>query len=311
MGLFRMIPGQTLRNATHRMANAVKDAFFPTRCLACKNFFHTGQHKNNAFKSASFGLKRLIPLSGLIEKTPSLAAQSAIGPDFTREIFEILMSPYLCPGCLTGFIPIESPKCSKCGLMFKSRQGEDHVCGECLDSPKKFGIARSLGVYEQILMKAIHCMKYNGKIQLARPFAMLLFTVFLGIWDKNSIDLIVPVPLHKKKLRARGFNSTFLLIRDWERISEKLNFESPAIPFDKDVLIRRRWTKSQTALDRKTRLINIKNAFGIKGSAKIKDKRILLVDDVYTTGATANECSRTLLNAGAGHVDVLTLARAM
>lgn len=306
-----MITRQSIRNAAHRIAKSVKDALFPTRCLACTNFFHTGQHQNDTYNTASLGAKRLITSLGLTEKTSSLTARSVICPDNAREIFEILMAPFLCPSCLTGFIPIESPKCSRCGIMFKSRQGADHVCGECLDSPKKFGIARSLGVYEQILMKAIHCLKYNGKVQLAYPFGMLLFAVFIRIWDKNSIDLIVPVPLHKKKLRARGFNPSFLFIRDWGRIVEKLNFEFPAIPIDKDVLIRRRWTDPQTALGRKTRLINIKNAFSIKDSSKITGKRILLVDDVYTTGATANECSRALLNGGAGHVDVLTLARAM
>ncbi len=195
--------------------------------------------------------------------------------------------------------------------MFKSRQGEDRVCGECLHSPKSFGIARSLGVYEQILMRAIHCLKYNGKIQLAPPFGMLLFAEFVRIWGKNSIDLIVPVPLHIKKLRARGFNPSFLFIKGWARIAETLDFEFPMIPVDKDVLIRRRWTDPQTALDRKTRLANIKNAFSIKDSLKITGKRILLVDDVYTTGATVNECSKVLLSGGAGRVDVFTLARAM
>jgi len=195
--------------------------------------------------------------------------------------------------------------------MFKSRQGSDHVCGECLDSPKKFGIARSLGAYEKILMRAIHCLKYGGKVQLAHPFGMLLFSTFIRIWDTNRIDVIVPVPLHRKKLKSRGFNPSFLIVRNWTRISEMLNFDGPGIPVARDVLIRRRWTDPQTALDRKTRLANIKNAFSIKDSFEITGKRILLVDDVYTTGATANECCRTLLSGGAEHVDVLTLARAM
>jgi ComF family protein len=195
--------------------------------------------------------------------------------------------------------------------MFKSRQGEDHVCGECLESPKRFEIARSVGIYENTLMDAIHCFKYKGKIQLARPFGILLFASFINYWNANSIDLIVPVPLHRKKLKTRGFNPSFLLVRGWELFVDELSIEMPKIPVVRDVLTKIKWTEPQTGLMRKKRLANVKNAFGIQGSSKIAGKRILLVDDVYTTGATANECSKALLRGGAGRVDVLTLARAM
>ncbi|MEE8552373.1 MAG: ComF family protein [Desulfobacterales bacterium] len=226
-------------------------------------------------------------------------------------IFEMLLAPFLCPACLTGFLPVESPMCSRCGVVFKSREGEDHVCGECLDSPMRFGIARSPGIYEQTLMAAIHCFKYRGKIQLARPFGMLLFTAFISFWEKNSVDLIIPVPLHVKKFRMRGFNPSFLLVRDWATIAAMLNDELPDIPVARDVLERRTWTEPQTGLGRKKRLENVKNAFSINDHSKIAGKRVLLVDDVFTTGATANECAKVLLNGGVGHVDVLTLARAM
>jgi ComF family protein len=201
--------------------------------------------------------------------------------------------------------------CSECGVVFKSREGEDHVCGECLDSPKRFGIARSPGIYEQTLMAAIHGFKYRGKIQLARPFGMLLFTAFISFWEKNSVDLIIPVPLHVKKFRMRGFNPSFLLVRDWATIAAMLNDELPDIPVARDVLERRRWTEPQTGLGRKKRLTNVKNAFSVNDHSIIAGKRILLVDDVFTTGATANECAKVLLKGGAEHVDVLTLARAM
>jgi ComF family protein len=126
-----------------------------------------------------------------------------------------------------------------------------------------------------------------------------------------NIDLIVPVPLHPKKLRMRGFNPSFLMVKDWVCIAEFLNVRLPDMPVDTNVLARRRWTEPQTGLGRKERLANVKNAFNIIDRSKITGRKILIVDDVYTTGATANECAKVLLEGGAGHVDVLTLARAV
>ena len=140
---------------------------------------------------------------------------------------------------------------------------------------------------------------------------MLLFSAFINFWGINSIDIIVPVPLHIKRFRKRGFNQAYLLVRDWKQIAENLNLGLSNIRIDTNVLIKSRRTDPQTGLDRKKRMTNIKNAFSIRDQAIIKNKRILLVDDVYTTGATANECAKALLRGNAEYVDVLTLARAM
>ncbi len=298
-------------NILIRAAKSVNEAFFPTRCLVCESFFHHGQPQNDDVKTCPAG-------ANISNISPKLFAKNVLATSNedsylgnSTTIFEMLLAPFLCPACLTGFLPVESPMCSRCGVVFKSREGEDHVCGECLDSPKRFGIARSPGIYEQTLMAAIHCFKYRGKIQLARPFGMLLFTAFISFWEKNSVDLIIPVPLHVKKFRMRGFNPSFLLVRDWATIAEMLNDELPDIPVARDVLERRRWTEPQTGLGSKKRLTNVMNAFSINDLSKIVGKRVLLVDDVFTTGATANECAKVLLKGGAEHVDVLTLARAM
>ena len=146
---------------------------------------------------------------------------------------------------------------------------------------------------------------------LGQTLGVLLFMTFWRHWDKGKINLIVPVPLHKRKLRSRGFNPSFLFVKEWAFISKALYEALPVIPVVDDILIRKKWTEPQTGLGRKERLHNIKNAFGVIDSSKVKGKKILLVDDVYTTGATANECSKVLLIAGAKRVDVLTLARAM
>ena len=303
-------PNALLQNMLIRIANTFKRALFPTRCLVCGFFFHSAPPKICDLELGAMDADRSNIAQEFIEKPVVTSANDNYYSDNIHKVFEILMSPFLCPACASGFLPVESPRCSRCGMVFKSRQGEDHVCGECVDSPKRFQIARSAGIYKDTLMAVIHCFKYKGKTQLARPLGALLFTAFINFWDKMSMDLIVPVPLHVNKMRIRGFNPAFLLVKDWVRIAECLHVELPDIPIDINALERRRWTEPQTGLGRKERLANIKNAFHIRNGSKITGKRILLVDDVYTTGATVNECTKVLLKGGAGHVDVLTLARA-
>ena len=127
----------------------------------------------------------------------------------------------------------------------------------------------------------------------------------------DSIDVVIPIPLHLARFRQRGFNQTYLLVRNWQTIARQISFDLGNLQIDRDVLSRTVPTPPQTGLDRRQRAANIKNAFELADRAKIADKRILLVDDVYTTGATVNECARLLLAHGAAHVDVLSLARAV
>lgn len=302
-------------NLWTRITGAVKEAVFPTRCLVCGSFFKTLAQHDRRLKTylqvlTGRGCGSFFP-EGFFHQINLTAGYSENGLDTDVGIFVTLMAPFLCTNCSGTFWSVESPICSTCGIVFQSRQGEDHHCGECLDVPQKYGMARSAGVYSNALMSVIHCLKYKGKIQLARPLGVLLFIVFNRYWSKNTINLIVPVPLHKKKLRVRGFNPAFLLVKEWAFIAETLDNPLPKIPVAGDVLVRKKWTEPQTGLGRKERLQNVKNAFGVDDSSKIVGKKILLVDDVYTTGATANECTSVLLKAGAAHVDVLTLARAM
>ncbi len=228
-----------------------------------------------------------------------------------KETFNIVMLPFLCSHCIKGFSPIQSPICSKCGTMFISRQGDDHVCGNCLTIPQKFRTMRAVGIFDQTFMTLIHRFKYKGKIQLCEPLGILLFTTFIFNYAPNSIDIIIPVPLHKKKFQERGFNQAFLLVKDWGKWADQLNMGIDFPLVDKLALVRTRQTESQTGLGLKKRKINMKNAFTISRPSLIADKRILLIDDVFTTGATADECIKTLLKGGAKHIDVLSLARTM
>jgi ComF family protein len=276
----------------HKLYRVLNQAVFPPKCLVCGTFFQPPARDADL---------NSMPADGFAPaRAPSPQSQ-----------LDRLLAYYLCPACIRGMVGVESPICVCCGLPFKSRQGDDHPCGDCIVSPKKFRIARAPLVYEQILTRVIHCFKYNGKIQLAEPLAELLQTTFRRFWAQDSIDMIMPVPLHIKRLRKRGFNQAYLLVRNWNTAAEQTCSGLSDLRIERDVLVRTVSTTPQSALGRTDRAANIKNAFALTDPDKIIDKRILLVDDVYTTGATVDECARILLKFGAGHVDVLTLARAV
>ena len=265
----------------------LNETVFPPKCLVCSRFIQLPEAVYNGFSG---------------EADLSLSVQIQV---------DLLLSEFLCRNCLEGLVAVESPLCSCCGLPFESRHGLDHHCGDCSASPKKFRIARAPLVYEQIFTEIVHCYKYKGKIQLARPLGELLLTAFRLFWEKDSIDVVVPVPLHLKRLRKRGFNQVYLLIRNWQTIAGQVPLDLRDLQIERDVIVRNVPTVPQTGLGRRQRAANIKDAFELVDEAKIIDKRILLVDDVYTTGATVDECARLLVNHGATHVDVLSLARAV
>jgi ComF family protein len=222
-------------------------------------------------------------------------------PEFGKPPFDT--AALFCRSCSQGVTPIVSPFCPQCGIPFVSRKGDGHMCVDCLREKPFFRKARAYGIYERGLLEAIHQFKYGKKLSRARPLAALVRQTFFQFWNRDDIDLMVPVPLHKKRLRERAFNQAYLLIAKWAK-RERISFDGMA-------LWRRRWTCPQTGLNRKERFGNMNRAFAVRKPEIIRGKRILLVDDVYTTGATVNACARALMGAGAELVDVLTLARAV
>ena len=198
-----------------------------------------------------------------------------------------------------------------CGFLLKSKEADDRLCGDCITSPKKFRMARAPIVYDAASMNLILSLKYRGKIQLAKPLGGLLLAAFLEHWDAGDIDIVIPVPLFQKRFKQRGFNQAFVLIQYWKNLAGELNVDLSGLQIEREALVRNRPTATQTGLGRKERMDNIKNAFSVTESRKIAGKRVLLVDDVYTTGATVDECSRMLIKYDAACVDVLTVARAM
>ena len=276
-----------------RFTSILKQVIFPSKCLICGSFFQSRQDTGSFLSKKSFQDKSLTTFNKSAD-------------------FEFLMASFLCPSCMAGFLSVESPLCTKCGVMFKSRAGKDHFCGKCLKHPKKFRKARAAGVYNQTFRDVIHSFKYKEKTELSRPLGMLLLYAFIKFWDKESIDTVVPVPLHIKRFKERGFNQAFLLVKNWHRIASAFSIDLTYLKIDKNILIKKKWTKPQTGLGREKRLTNMKNAFSLNHSShllEVKGKNFLIVDDVYTTGATVSECAEVLLQSGAKDVDVLTLSR--
>ncbi|MBI5893147.1 MAG: ComF family protein [Deltaproteobacteria bacterium] len=204
---------------------------------------------------------------------------------------------YICANCKQGINFILGAVCTICGLPFVSKESSPHMCGECIKKKPKFAMARSIAEYNGVLLEAIHKFKYNAKTSLAKPLGLLMAERL----PLNNYNVIVPVPLHKRRLKERGFNQSLLLARE---ISKKHN-----TPIDYLNLKRIRFTEPQINLKGEERLKNVRGSFAVEDARVFKNKNILLVDDVYTTGATVMECSKVLKKSGAKDIFVLTLAR--
>jgi ComF family protein len=209
----------------------------------------------------------------------------------------------LCPTCRTSIKPIHPPYCPRCGLPVPSGDGEGYLCGPCLQEKRHFEVHRSSGLYEGVLKEAIHTFKYGGVFSLVRLFGDLLQPTLQTLSRDYPVDLMIPVPLYIRRLRERGFNQALLLVKELNR--------RIGIAYEGRVLKKIKDTPVQISLKKRERKKNLTGAFQVKDTEAIQGKSVVLVDDVYTTGATVNECSRALLKAGAERVAVLTVARAL
>jgi len=203
--------------------------------------------------------------------------------------FGRLLSPFLCPACRGGFVP-----------------AGPGVPGSLMPEFRPFGVAWAAGRYEggTPFARLIGRYKYGGRTELAAPLSLLLRSVFEAGWAAGSVDVVAPVPLYPAKVRRRGFNQAWLLVRPWEK-------EPPnAVRVVQHLLKRVRATRPQAGLSAREREQNLQGAFRLGDGVSVLGQRAVLVDDVLTTGATAGACTEVLRAAGAAAVDVLTLGRA-
>ncbi len=219
-----------------------------------------------------------------------------------RELIPDNRKVRLCDSCLESTVSLISPLCICCGRQFPDFSGADHLCGACITEPPPFTIARGALQFAGTTRELIHKFKYSGKVMLRNPLALLTASCLDAVAIDFSADLIVPVPLHKKRLRQRGFNQAVLL-------GEILS-KSWGVALQRNNLQRSRWTEPQVNLSASARAENVKGAFTLTAPEEIAGKRILLVDDVYTTGSTVKECAKVLKKGGASAVAIITVARA-
>jgi len=202
----------------------------------------------------------------------------------------------VCAFCM-DFLPlINSNFCKRCG---KPKDDTGESCAECDGVQYYFERAVSVFEYSTAVQRLIYRFKYRSETHLSRVLGNFM-AQRLSEQKDWKYDAIVPVPLHKKRQSERGFNQALLLTSN---ISQTLD-----IPLIENILHRTKQTLVQAGLGRHERFSNLKNAFSVGDNSKIKGKSIVLVDDIYTTGSTVNECSRALIDAGAIKVYVLTLA---
>lgn len=213
--------------------------------------------------------------------------------------------PWVCQPCWETIVPLMTPLCAQCGQpLAASPEGiasATHRCGACLLNPPAYARARAVGHYTGVLRRLIHALKYQRIYGLAQPLGGLLGDQFSTHWPAAWPQALIPVPLHRSKLRVREFDQALALARC---LSARIG-----IPVWADVLLRQRPTPSQVGLNVTERRQNIRGAFAVRHPQLCRGQSLLLIDDVYTTGATVQECARLLRQAGAAHVGVYTVAR--
>ncbi len=218
-------------------------------------------------------------------------------------LLDHLNRDYLCPACRDLLEPVGRPVCEQCGRPLAGPGDLILNCPDCRKNPPDYRRARSAIYFSGPGRSLVLTYKYSANPYLSVAALRLLLAAGERWYDWDDYELVLPVPLHPRKIRERGFDQSAILVAGLSRAT--------GIPRARNCLIRIRYTPSQTRLNREARRENIRGAFRVSGREIPPAASILLIDDVYTTGSTANECAAALRQAGAGVVDVLTLARAV
>lgn len=235
----------------------------------------------------------------------ALSAIYRISSPFVDAVLNFIYPP-ACVVCESPPDPEKKLICEPCWQALPRLQPTDELTGHRLEiGGSETSTLPALAVWEfsEAMQTVIHEMKFHGKKSLSRWLGDEMAAAASQHEEFASADALIPVPLHKTKFRERGYNQSLLLA---QRVSKKIN-----LPILKQVLRRVRHTKSQATLNAVEREQNMRGAFGVVSENLIQDKKIIVIDDVFTTGATLKACARELLNAGAARVLALTAAKTL
>jgi ComF family protein len=210
---------------------------------------------------------------------------------------------YVCSDCWTDVRFIQPPFCERCGLPDEGKITSAFVCSNCREMELHFRSARSAVIAAGLVLDVIHRYKYFRALWFEPFLADLLVRQDKPVLEKGTWDLIVPVPLHHLKKREREFNQA-------ERLAEQLS-KATHIPVNKNLLERVEFTRTQTLLTRPQRMANVRSAFQMRSRERLHGEKVVLLDDVLTTGATTSACAKVLQKAGAGEICVWTVARGL
>jgi competence protein ComFC len=211
---------------------------------------------------------------------------------------------YICRSCRArpgGVRFIGAPFCQRCGLPYAGQITTKFECSNCLGADLDFTWARASVTASDMVLDVIHRYKYQRALWFEPFFHELFRRTAVPVLCQDTWDMIVPVPLYPLKKREREFNQA-------ERLAALLS-PVTSVPINRRILKRTKPTQTQTALSRVARAENVRNAFDLSDGTRLNGERIILLDDVLTTGATTSACAKTLLSGGAGEVCVWTLAR--
>lgn len=202
---------------------------------------------------------------------------------------------YICSECTAKVIPAGQPACLKCGKPLEDAQGE--LCHDCTVKKHTYDRGVAAFVYSDAMKKSMYAFKYNNRREYAKYYAKEIYELYGHVIESFGAQALIPVPLYKSKLRKRGYNQAKVLA---DSLAMYLD-----VPVDDGVLVRVKNTKPQKMLDDANRVKNLEKAFQIRKDS-VKYNKVIIVDDIYTTGSTIDGCAQVLKEAGVEKVYFVT-----